>query len=156
MLKLQYFGHLMWWKDPGAGKDWRQEKGMTEDEMVGWHYQLDGHEFEQALGVDDWQRSLAFCSPSGHKESDMIEWLNLTERWINCQNFPPKSDWVLGPQATWPYCSVFSGDCTSQAQIHCRALAFLSFSNISSIIPFVLSEPSPASLTLWCSFSFTR
>ena len=54
MLKLilQYFGHLMWrtdsfWKDPDAGKDWRQEeKGMTEDEMVGWHYRLNGHEFE--------------------------------------------------------------------------------------------------------------
>ena len=42
------------WKDPDAGKDWRQEeKGMTEDEMVGWHHWLDGHEFEQALGVDD-------------------------------------------------------------------------------------------------------
>ena len=51
-LKLQYFGYLMqntWliWKDPDAGKDWRwEEKGMTEDEMFGWHHQLDGHEFE--------------------------------------------------------------------------------------------------------------
>ena len=50
-------------KDPEAGKDWRQEKGMTEDEMVGWHHQLDGHEFEQALGVGDGQGSLACCSP---------------------------------------------------------------------------------------------
>ena len=42
------------WKDPDAGKDWRwEEKGMTEDEMVGWHHQLNGHEFEQALGVGD-------------------------------------------------------------------------------------------------------
>ena len=42
------------WKDPDAGKDWRQEeKDMTEDEMVGWHHQLDGHEFEQTLGVGD-------------------------------------------------------------------------------------------------------
>ena len=53
-LKLQYFGHLMRradfnWKDPDAGKDWRQgEKGMTENEMVGWHHRLDGHEFESA------------------------------------------------------------------------------------------------------------
>ena len=53
-LKLQYFGHLMWradfnWKDPDTGKDWRQgEKGMTENEMVGWHHRLDGHEFESA------------------------------------------------------------------------------------------------------------
>ena len=49
-LKLQYFGHLMWslfiWKDPDAGKDWRQEeKERTEDEMVGWHHWLHGHEF---------------------------------------------------------------------------------------------------------------
>ena len=56
------------WKDPDAGKDWRQEeKGMTEDEMIGWHHQLDGHEFKQGLGVGDGQRSLAFCSPWGHR-----------------------------------------------------------------------------------------
>ena len=67
-------------KDPDAGKDWRQEeKGTTEDEMVGWHYQLDGLEFEQPWGVSDGQGSLACCSPWGHKESDMIEWLNWTE-----------------------------------------------------------------------------
>ena len=55
-------------KDPGAGKDWRQEeKGMTEDEMVGWHYQLNGHEFEQALGGGDGQWGLGCCSPWGHK-----------------------------------------------------------------------------------------
>ena len=48
---------------------------MTEDEMVGWHHQLNGHEFEQALGVHDGQGSLA-CSPWGHKESDMTESLN--------------------------------------------------------------------------------
>ena len=51
-------------KDPDAGIDWRQEdKGMTEDEMVGWHHQLDGHEFEQALGVGNGQVSLACFSP---------------------------------------------------------------------------------------------
>ena len=49
---------------------------MTEDEMVGWHHQLDGHEFEQAWGVGDEQRSLACCSAWGHKESDTNEWLN--------------------------------------------------------------------------------
>ena len=54
-------------KDPDAGKGWRQEeKGMTEDEMVGWHHQLYGHEFEQAPGVGDGQGSLACCSPRGH------------------------------------------------------------------------------------------
>ena len=51
-------------KDPDAGKDWRQEeKGTTEDKMVGWHHWLDGHEFEQAPGVGDGQGSLACCSP---------------------------------------------------------------------------------------------
>ena len=88
-LKLQYFGHLMQRTDsknlekifpPDAGKDWRQEEtGTTEDEMVGWHHRLDGHEFEQALGVGDGQGSLACCSPWGHKESDTTEQLNWTE-----------------------------------------------------------------------------
>ena len=60
--------------DPDARKDRRQEqKGMTEDEMVGWHHRLNGHEFEQALGVDDGQGSLACCSPWGRKEQDMTE-----------------------------------------------------------------------------------
>ena len=52
------------WKDPDAGKDWRQEeKGMTEDEMVGWHHWHDGHAFELALGVGDGQGKLMCCSP---------------------------------------------------------------------------------------------
>ena len=64
-------------KDPGAGKDWRQEeKGTTEDEMVGWHHQLDGHECKQAPGVGDGQGGLACCSSRGLKESDTTEWLN--------------------------------------------------------------------------------
>ena len=46
---------------------------MTEDEMVGWHHRLNGHESEQALGDDEGQGSLAFCSPWGHKEMDMTE-----------------------------------------------------------------------------------
>ena len=59
-------------KDPDAGKDWRQEeKGMTEDEMVGWHHRHDGHEFEQALGAGDGQGSLACCSPWDKKKLDM-------------------------------------------------------------------------------------
>ena len=64
-------------KDPDSGKDWRQEeKGTTEDEMVGWHHWLDGHEFEQTPGVGDGQGSLACCSPWGCKESDRTEQLN--------------------------------------------------------------------------------
>ena len=68
------------WKDPDAGKDWGQEeKGMTEEEMVGWHHQLNGHEFEQALGVSDGQGGLACCSPWGRKESDTTGRLNWTD-----------------------------------------------------------------------------
>ena len=66
-------------KDPDSGNDWRQEeKGMTEDELVGWHHWLDRHESEQALGVGDGQEILAYCSPWGHKESDTTEQLNWT------------------------------------------------------------------------------
>ena len=64
-------------KDPDAGKDWGQEeKGTTEDEMVGWHHLLNGCEFEQTLGNSEGQGSLGCCSLWGHKESDTTEWLN--------------------------------------------------------------------------------
>ena len=84
-LKLQYFGHLMHksWpigKNPDAGKDWRREKKeATEDGMIGLHYWVDGHEFEQDPGVGDGQESLACCSPWGCKELDTTERLNWTE-----------------------------------------------------------------------------
>ena len=66
------------WKDPDAGKDWRrEEKGIIEDEMVGWHHRLNGHESEQALRVGDGQGSLACCSPWGCKESNMSDWTEL-------------------------------------------------------------------------------
>ena len=62
---------------PDAGKDWRpEEKGMTEDEMVGWHHWLNGHEFEQALTDGKGQGSLVCYSPWDRKESDTTEWLN--------------------------------------------------------------------------------
>ena len=63
-------------KDPDAGKDWRQEKGTAEDEMVGWHHRLNAHELEQTLGDGEGQGSLACYSPWGCKESDTTEWLN--------------------------------------------------------------------------------
>ena len=67
-------------KNPDAGKDWRREDtGMTEDEMVGWHHQLSGHEFEQTPEVGDGQRGLACCSPWGRKELDTTERLNWTD-----------------------------------------------------------------------------
>ena len=72
------------WKDPDAGKDWRwEEKGMTEDEMVGWHYRLDGREFEWTLGFGDGQGGLAFCDSWGRKKSDTTERLNWTDWKIN-------------------------------------------------------------------------
>ena len=72
--------NLLTGKYPHAGKDWRwEEKGTTEDEMVGWHHLLNGHEFEHALGVGDGQGSLACCSPWGHKALDMTERQNWTE-----------------------------------------------------------------------------
>ena len=65
------------WKDPNAGKNGRQgEKESTEDEMVGWHHQLNGHEFEQAPGDSEGQGSLVCCSPCCRKESDTTKQLN--------------------------------------------------------------------------------
>ena len=88
-LKLEYFGHFshksrLIGKDPGAGKDWRQEKGITENEMVRWHHWLYGHEFEQALGDGEGQGSLACNGPWGRKESDMTERLNNNKHTNRC------------------------------------------------------------------------
>ena len=67
-------------KDSVAGRDWGQEeKGMTEDEMAGWHHRLDGRESEWTPGVGDGQGGLACCDSWGRKESDTTEWLNWTE-----------------------------------------------------------------------------
>ena len=72
------------WKDPDAGKDWRQEeKGTTKYEMVGWHHWLNGHGFGSTLAVGDGQGGLACCSSWGHKESDKTEQLNWLTDWLN-------------------------------------------------------------------------
>ena len=68
-------------KEPDVGEDWRQEKGMTEDEMVGWHHWLDRHVFELAPGVGDGQRNLACHSPWGRKKLDTTEWQNWLTDW---------------------------------------------------------------------------
>ena len=105
-------------KDPDAGKDWRQEeKRPTEDEMVGRHHWLNGHEFVQARGVGDGQRGLACCSPWGQKESDTTEWTELNRLsgnpvvsnfsilrtaqpwpilWINLWTHPSCREWKYG------------------------------------------------------------
>ena len=91
-LKFQFFSHLMRRlnrKDPDAGKDWGQEeKGMTEDEMVGWHHWLNGHEFEQTPGDGEGQGSLVCCSPWGHKELDTTEQLKNNNKVEKEQNWP--------------------------------------------------------------------
>ena len=63
-------------KDTNAGKDGGQEKGVTEDEMVGWHHQLKGHEFKQTLGDSEGQGTLACCSSWSRKELNTTERLN--------------------------------------------------------------------------------
>ena len=82
-------------KDPDAGKDWgREEKGPTEDEMVGWHHQLSGHEFGWTLGDSDGQGGLVCCSPWGHKESNTTE----QRQPSNSQSIPsppPPPGWQL-------------------------------------------------------------
>ena len=75
-------------KDPDAGKDWRQEKGTTEDKMVGWHHQLNRHELEQALGDGKGQGSLASCSPWVRQELDMTEWMS------NNNNLMEWKEWI--------------------------------------------------------------
>ena len=80
-LRFQYLGYLIWrpnsLEDSDAGKDWRQEeKGTTEDEMVGWHHRLNGDEFEQAPGDSEEQGRLVCRSPWGNKESDPTEEMN--------------------------------------------------------------------------------
>ena len=69
-------------KTLNAGKDRRQEKGAAEDEMVGWHHPLDGHEFEQTPGDSEGQGSLACCRPWGPKESDTTEGLTHTDSFL--------------------------------------------------------------------------
>ena len=95
-LKLQDFGHLTqsWLigKGSDAGRDWGQEeKGMTEDEMTGWHHRLDGRESEWTLGVGDGQGGLVCCDSWGRKESDMTERLNGTELMIFIYAYYPHS-----------------------------------------------------------------
>ena len=93
-LKLQYFDHLMLRFDSLEKTLIMEEKGSTEDEMVGWHHWLNGHEFEWTLGVGDGQGGLVCYSPRGRKESDMTERLKWTEIFL----FPLKSEASLNTE----------------------------------------------------------
>ena len=90
-------------KDSAAGKDWGQEeKGMTEDEMAGWHHWLDGHESEWTLGVGDGQGGLVCCDSWGRKESDTTEplnWTELSEELLNALSF--QAVWSQIIQMKW-------------------------------------------------------
>ena len=171
MLKLEYFGKvpLLWppsakswliWKVTDAGKGWRQEeKGMTEDEMVGWHHQPNRHEFEWTPGVSDGQGGLACCSPWGHKESDTTEPLKRIEpsllsiasffllqlygyRHILTSNLVYKFtkctiSFCLGAlKAFWLYIFILSS--SLDLQLSCWPRLFLPTKTISSIYEFKL------------------
>ena len=83
------------WKDPDAGKDSRwEEKGMTEDEMVGWHHRHNGHGFGWIPRVGDGQGGLACCNPRGRKESDTTKQLNWTEE-VSLFLFENQQDKIL-------------------------------------------------------------
>ena len=135
-------------KDPDAGKDWRQEeKGTTEDEMVGWHHQPDGHEFEQAPGVGDRQGILVYGSPWDCKELDMTEWLN----WTDTQIF-----WCIKSVLTW-YAQNWTFDTQTPPYI-CFSHNLLHFSNYTPlllVIQVVLGSTSyiPLSPTLHLNIS---
>ena len=118
------------WKDPDAGKDWRQEaKGTAEDEMVGWHHWLHGGEFELTLGVGDRQGGLVCCRPWGRKESDTTEGLNwilsiFSLPWTTAQ-FPTKQNLQADTNE-----STFAGTTSNQSWFSPRYFLNLHFHNI--------------------------
>ena len=101
---------------------WRQEeKGMTEDEMAGWHHRLSGHEFEQAPGVGDEQGNLEYHSLWGWKKSETIEWLNWTE--LNCLI----SYWEKHVKISTYNCEFISINFVEEFIIYCRYCLFFIF-----------------------------
>ena len=140
-------------KDFDAGRDWGQEeKGTTEDEMVGWHHRLNVQEFGWTPGVGDGQGGLVCCNSWGHKESDMTEWLNWTElngvshrycQWNNSASRKPRSvffscleagdrwvsGWVSGVGLLWtetPKMKIIAGAREELSPVQIRDHIFLS------------------------------
>jgi len=110
-------------KDPDAEKDWSQEeKGTTEDEMVGWHHRLNGHEFEQTPGDSEGQESLVCYSPWGRKESDTTWQLN--SKWRG----PSVNKSALGPQK-----SSCGPESTREGRAETRLKELLGFTEISPL-----------------------
>ena len=138
-LKLQYFGHLMRRVDSlektHAGRDLGQEeKGMTEDEMAGWHHWLDGRESGWTPGVGDGQGGLACCDSWGRKESDTTERLN----WLKIMASGPVTSWQIDGETVTGFIFLGSkitadGHC-SQAIKRCMLLGGKSMTNLESIL----------------------
>ena len=113
-------------KDPGAGKDWREEeKGVTEDELIGWHHRLNGHEFEQTLGDGEGQGSLVCCSSWSCKE------LNMTYRLNNNNNdYETAVTYLVSYMLAYPALKL-SGKCIPnyclglKTRVFCQVLVFL-------------------------------
>ena len=128
-------------KDPHAGKGWRQEeKGTTEDEMVGWHHHLNGHEFEQGPGVGDGQGSLTCFGTWGCKDSDTTEWLNWTELMCVCVCVCVSES--LCVQKLIQYCKTYFKK-VSFKNCNCPENCFFSFSSISFLsLSLIISLPS--------------
>ena len=151
------------WKDPDAGKDWRQEeKGTTEDEMAGWHPWLDGRESEWTLGVGDGQGGLACCDSWDHEESDMIEQMNWTE--LKIQKLPSACTLLFPPWRSTIFFYLELGgqvlhllNCflsfTTQFEFHCSGETFLL--NPSALTDFFLHlNSSSTCLGLKCQILF--
>ena len=126
------------WKDPNVGKDWRlEEKGTSEDEIIGWHHWLNGCEFGWTLGVGDEQGGLASCTPWGCQESDTTEWLNWTDnryRFLlqrNCHTF-----------LEWLYNFIFPPAMCGRSSVSASLPAFIL---LSLILAFLIG-------VLWCVF----
>ena len=139
-------------KDPDAGKDWgREEKGTTEDEMVGCPHWFYGHEFEQAPRVGDGQRSLACCGPWGWEELDTTEWVNWTQ--LTVISYALFVHWFFSSSLYWIICISL-----------CR-LTYIMLSHFSHVWPLqppwtVAHQPflwdSPGKNTEWVAISSSR
>ena len=113
---------------------------MAEDEMIGWHHQLNGHEFEQALEVGDWQGSLACCNPWGLKQPDTTELLNWTQPFLYCKSIPP---------SLFPSLASIHSNVINSLQISCFFSLFL-FYKLKELT-FLIQDFSPCQMS-WFSW----
>ena len=148
-------------KDPDAGRDWGQEeKGMTENEMAGWHHRLNEHEFEWTLGVGDGQRGLVCCYSwgcwVGHKWATKLNWTEL--RMVKGDETQNKAAVVLGSLIFYHYFWVYFTFCVLQIILFAlwNGLILLAYNFMYFLDSLMLHEASKASLDYefqnsWCS-----